>query len=471
MNSNLLQNNLNQTGQDWPAIDRWLMGEAWTGARLETHLVELCDKIGPRWSSSQAEWQTIAYIRAQMEQAGLAKVGLEEFQLDTWAYDKAEARIVEEDRPITILPFNRCPPVSLQAPIVDVGFGTPREIETTRDNLPRAIAMMALVFEPFTTPVHLGRRLRLLAEAGAGAAIVVDRKEGGRVEYHTATDWRESGLDEHPLPTVAVSREGGALLRRLASAGKTLRLEVDSRFYQAPTANVSAELTGARWPEEHLLLGGHHDTVYGSPGGNDNASSVITLLETARVLARLQAETGQAPGRSIRFVTFSAEEQKPQGSSAYVARHYGPEPPPRLAINLDELSTGHMKGLVLAFPHLRNLVQNQLDTMNDGLKCHVMSQLDCNSDHYPFLLAGLDAAHLWRWRFYGRHADADFHHEPGDTADKVNLRELKEYIGQLARILLRLSHVPPEAWPQNPQTPAQVQTRIERERAEVIRVF
>ena len=117
------------------------------------------------------------------------------------------------------------------------------------------------------------------------------------------------------------------------------------------------------------------------------------------------------------------------------------------------------------------LVQSQLDTMGDGLKCHVMAQIDASSDHFPFLRAGLDAAHLWRWRFYGRHADADFHHEAGDTADKVNIRELKEYIGQLARILLRLSHLPPEEWPTNPVTMEQVKARLDAEAGTVVRVF
>ena len=92
-------------------------------------------------------------------------------------------------------------------------------------------------------------------------------------------------------------------------------------------------------------------------------------------------------------------------------RHYGPEPP-RLALNLDELLAGHMKGMVLGFAHLRDLVQAQFDTMNDGLQCHVMSQIDNSSDHFPYLKKAFDAAHLWRWRFHGRHADADFHHEP-----------------------------------------------------------
>jgi Zn-dependent M28 family amino/carboxypeptidase len=250
-----------------------------------------------------------------------------------------------------------------------------------------------------------------------------------------------------------------------------LHVRVDSHFYVAPSANVAGQLSGTRWPEEHLLLGGHHDTVYGAPGGNDNASGTIAVIETARVLAKLRDERGIAPGRSIRFVTFSGEEQKFQGSSAYVRRHYGQGIQPRLAINLDELSTGPIKGMVLGFPHLRGLVQRQFEAMNDGLQCHVMAQLDPTSDHWPFLRAGIDAAFLWRWRFAGRNADANFHHERGDTADKVDVRELQAYVGQLARILLRLSHVPPEEWPDNPVKPAQIQARLEKERGTVIRVF
>ena len=53
----------------------------------------------------------------------------------------------------------------------------------------------------------------------------------------------------------------------------------------------------------------------------------------------------------------------------------------------------------------------------------------------------------------------------------LDVRELKEYAGQLARLLLRLSHVAPEDWPENPQTPETVQKRVEAERGTVVRVF
>jgi aminopeptidase YwaD len=456
---------------DWNHVERWLMGEAWIGSRIDAHLAMLCERIGPRWASSAGEWQAVQYIRDHFASAGLANAALEEYPLQSWRLDDGSAHLVEDGQAVPLLPFNRCPLFELAAPLVDVGFGTLREIEEQRKQLSGSIGILALGLEPFTTPAPLSARLAALSRAGAAAAVVVDRKDGGRVEYHNAGDWIDPDPDVHPLPAVAVSREGGVLLRKRARQGQSLHLRVASEFYTAPAHNVVAELPGAYWPDEHLLLGGHHDTVYGTPGGNDNASGALVVMEVARVLARLQQELGVSPGRSLRFVTFSAEEQALQGAYAYVARHHGTEAAPRLAINLDELATGNIKGLVLAFPHLRSLIQHHFDEMGDGLKCHVMAQLDYSSDHYPFIRAGIDAAFLWRWRFVGRHPESDFHHEPGDTADKVRPRELKEYIGQLARLLLRLSYVSPAEWPANPITVEEVLARLERERGQVVRVY
>jgi hypothetical protein len=457
---------------DWPAIDRWLMGEAWTGSRARDHAVHLCDTIGPRWSGSDAEWEAIHFIRDQLTGAGLDDVQVEEFGLDTWNWSKAEARLQPGDLSLQILPFIRCPSFAVEARVVDVGFGTPRAVEEKRSQLVGSVAVMSMAYEPFTTPEPHAYRLHRLALAGAVAAVVVDAKNGGRMEYHSSHDSRDPDLPQMPLPAVATSREHGDLLRRSATS---VTLEVEALFSaDARTANVSACLRGTCWPDEHLLLGGHHDTVICAPGGNDNASGTIAVLETARVLAALRRDTGQSPGRAIRFVTFSAEEQGFRGSFDYVKRHYGDYgtgPRPHLAINLDELSAGHMKGLVLGFPHLRGLVQRQFDDMKDGLQCHIMSQIDGSSDHFPFLLRGIDAGHLWRWRFRGRHPDSDYHHEAADTSDKLNVRELKEYAGQLARLLLRLSWLPPEEWPENTITPQQVQQRLSAERGSVVRIY
>lgn len=456
---------------NWKEIDRFLFGEAWTGSRIGQRAQVLCEEIGPRWASSANELRAAEYIRDQFSDDGLEEASLEKFELATWGYDKAEAVLPNENLTIDLLPFNRCPSCAIEAPIVDVGYGTAREIDTAAAaaTLTGAIAVMRIAYEPFTTPIPLAQRLDSLAAAGAVAAVCIDAKDGRRVEYHNAGDWRMYEKAEAPFPCVTTSREHGALLQK--RTGQRLRIDVVSRFYNATTQNTAAHITGARWPQQQLVVGGHHDTVMAAAGGNDNGSGTLAVMETARVLAALKKEHGVEPGCTLRFSTFSAEEQRLAGAAEYARRHCGPEQQTRLVINLDELSTGHIKGIVLAFPHLRAAVQGQLDSMGDGLQCHVMAQLDSTSDHFPFLRQGVDAAHLWRWRFHGRHADANYHHEEADTLDKLNVRELKEYAGQLARLLLRLSHISPEDWPQNPQTADAVRERIETERGTVVRVF
>jgi aminopeptidase YwaD len=456
---------------DWANVDRWLTGEAWVNSRIARHLEELCDGIGPRWASTPEEARAAEYIRSQMETSGLADPRLEEFDVQTWSHGPAIASIEGSSSAIPLLPYLFCPSVDLSGPLVDAGFGTAREVEGTHGSIRGAIAIVDPGFEPFTAPVPFPVRLQELVRAGARAVIAIDRKTGGRMEYHPATDWRTGRLDPHPVPTVNVGREAGLYLRRRAAEGRSVRVHVETTSHTAPAANTVAELRGSRWPDRHIVLGGHHDTVWGSPGGNDNASGTVVVMETARVLAKLAAEQGTAPGCTIRFATFSAEEQLLQGSSAFVRRHYGPEPLPLLMINLDELSTGNMKGVVLQFPELRGFVQEQLDTMRDGLACHVMTQLDAWSDHYPFSLRGIPSAILWRWRFFGRYPEADYHHEPGDTLDKVRIRDLKEYVGMLARLLLRFSHVAPEDWPANTLDPALITARIPAELNRAHRTF
>ena len=64
-----------------------------------------------------------------------------------------------------------------------------------------------------------------------------------------------------------------------------------------------ASLAGMPKGDEVVLAGAHYDSVRGSPGVNDNASGVATLLEIARLLSR-----GDLPNRTIRFVAFPIEE-------------------------------------------------------------------------------------------------------------------------------------------------------------------
>jgi hypothetical protein len=64
--------------------------------------------------------------------------------------------------------------------------------------------------------------------------------------------------------------------------------------------NIEAEIPGAR--PEILLIGAHYDSVFGSPGANDNGTGVAATLALARRFA------GRKPEHTIRFVAFVNEE-------------------------------------------------------------------------------------------------------------------------------------------------------------------
>lgn len=83
--------------------------------------------------------------------------------------------------------------------------------------------------------------------------------------------------------------------------------------------NLEVVVPGTTVPDELVVVGAHYDSVYGSPGANDNGSGVAAVLEFARLLA------GKPVARTIRLVTFVNEEPpffrtRYMGSRVYARR-------------------------------------------------------------------------------------------------------------------------------------------------------
>ncbi|MDY0112594.1 MAG: M20/M25/M40 family metallo-hydrolase, partial [Candidatus Syntrophosphaera sp.] len=88
--------------------------------------------------------------------------------------------------------------------------------------------------------------------------------------------------------------------------------------------NVIATIPGTLYPEQYIIIGGHHDSItlnqdieplIFAPGADDNGSGSGGTLEIARVLM----QSGYQPKCSIRFVTFAAEEFGLWGSKYYAS--------------------------------------------------------------------------------------------------------------------------------------------------------
>ena len=80
--------------------------------------------------------------------------------------------------------------------------------------------------------------------------------------------------------------------------------------------NLIVEQSGSKQADEIILLGAHYDTVYSTPGADDNASAVAVLLEVSRLLRELQCK------RTIRYVAFACEEPPYFNVDAMGSQHH-----------------------------------------------------------------------------------------------------------------------------------------------------
>jgi hypothetical protein len=98
------------------------------------------------------------------------------------------------------------------------------------------------------------------------------------------------------------------IVQQLESAG----WQVQEQFFREGGVNLIAERPGANSTAGVILLGAHYDTVAASPGADDNATAVATVLEVARLFQKEQTP------RALRLVLFDQEEVGLLGSEAYV---------------------------------------------------------------------------------------------------------------------------------------------------------
>ena len=92
-----------------------------------------------------------------------------------------------------------------------------------------------------------------------------------------------------------------------------------------PCHNIEAEIPGSQQgaavssPPPIIIIGAHYDSVFGSPGANDNGTGVAAMLALARRFARAK------PKQTLRFVAFVNEEPPyflsgEMGSQVYARR-------------------------------------------------------------------------------------------------------------------------------------------------------
>ena len=243
---------------------------------------------------------------------------------------------------------------------------------------------------------------------------------------------RRLAASPRPTGTPEETRAADYIREVLAAEGYRVEIQPVPLPGGGESANVTAFPEGLDPEKErHLLLGGHYDTVVGSPGANDNASGVAVLLEVARKLA---ARPARLP---VMFVAFGAEEGRPgpQQQSIFGSKHYAAglssEAVRNLAamINLDMVGHGDALLSTLRINMKRGIHQRMLglaQRLGVPAREYLTPQL---SDSVPFAARGVETGWLWT-------GVEPSYHSPLDTPEKITPETL-DWAGRLTLATLR----------------------------------
>lgn len=197
--------------------------------------------------------------------------------------------------------------------------------------------------------------------------------------------------------------------------------------------NVIANLTGTEYPDQYIIIGGHHDSTsddpyYLAPGADDNASGASAVLELARVMMQNNFQ----PKVSIRFMTFACEELGLKGSYNDAGLIYAADLDVRLMINFDMIGNNWhdpSEWMVRMNPYDGSLqytdyaigITEQYTTLDSYAD---EEWFNCSrSDSYPYWQKGYNIIY-----FFETDMDSSIYHTTNDNVDNLEIDYCTEII-------------------------------------------
>ena len=400
------------------------LGRTWATDAPWRFLTDLT-AIGSRMAGSDGERAAASLVADVFEDAGVQAVHTESFELSAWEREDATLSVTTTgtdgtDRtrefPALALPYT--PSGSVSGELVDVGHGTPAEIDAV--DVTDAIAVASTTTPPGSRFVHRMETFGCAVEAGAGGFVFVNHVDGQLPPTGSLTFGEEA-----PAVAVGVSSETGGWLREYArntdGPAGTASLSVDASVRPGTSQNVVGRLGPAT--EERLLLLAHYDGHDIAEAALDNGCGIATLVTAARILAGADLPIG------VDVVGVGCEEVGLLGaehlaSTTDLERIRG-------VVNID--GAGRCRDL-RALTHTSETaaaIARAVSTAT-GRPIAVEETPHPFSDQWPFLRRGVPSLQL--------HSDTDergrgWGHTHADTRDKVDDRNLREH-GMLTALVV-----------------------------------
>jgi hypothetical protein len=467
------------------ALDQKILAEAKKGSQVMANLTYLSDQIGARLTGSAALKRANDWAAEKMRSYGLSNVHLEPWTIPAgWQRGPASARLIEPEsygQMLSLASMGWTPGTKgrIVGDVVISKANSQKELATLKGKLKDAIILIGppasvgpIAEADFPFPIinpplpskkpsangkPAARPMRLqnmfamfMLMGGSGldffrkeeaAAILIDAgKPYGLLTTSGAWRGQDRANLAAALPVASMAHEHYALLYRLASrpapARTRVELEIQNEIVPGPIPvyNTAGEIRGSEKADEFVIVGAHLDSWDLGQGTTDNGTGSCVVLETARVLA----QCGVRPRRTIRFVLFSGEEQGLHGSRAYVQQHKAEMPHTSLCL-VHDTGTGKVIGLgTQGRKPIKPILEAELASLKEVGLTDINTRFLMGSDHQSFEQAGVPGFALQQdmTEYFLSH------HSQADTLDKAREPDLVQGVQVMAVTAVRVANLP-----------------------------
>lgn len=259
----------------------------------------------------------------------------------------------------------------------------------------------------------------IIAKHGSGFAIL-NEQSGDVLAYFSINSYGKAiagsgpGNIDQTVPVFGIGKQDVPLLERSVLNKLPAAISAEYRpLHKAPGINVIGQIPGKS--KKEILVIAHLDTIYNTPGANDNTASVIVMLMLAH------AASGRQNNHTLTFIASDSEEYVYEGAYHYANQRIASNTIKdiRYVLNFDSLTYGPNLWINSKDQGIKDLIRD----IHQDLKLQTTPIYSENDgfvmDSLPFRPSGARALHA-NSRGYDEKT-LPVYHRPDDTADKVPL--------------------------------------------------
>lgn len=390
----------------------------------------LCKTIGHRLSGSPQADKAVTWGEKALREAGADKVWLQPVEVPYWVRGKESLKLKfgnQEWQQIPMLSLGNT--IGTNGKVLEAQIVMVEDFEAFKKLTPQEVSGKIIYFN-HRFPQELVNTFdgygvagayrwsapNMAAAKGAAAVIIRSVSTGADDAPHTGSLRYADSIK--PIPAVAIGNNSADRLEQQCKKG-SVRAQLQSECKMMgtkPSFNVIGELTGTRYPEQIVLVGGHLDSWDVGEGAHDDGAGCVQSIEVIRSLKALNMR----PKRSIRVVLFMNEENGLKGGLAYADSSKANNENHIFALESDAGGFSP-RGLGLDMSAEKRKYLQSFRHLFLPYGVYDFEQEHGGADISPLKKAGVPVSGLIpdAQRYF------DYHHTPQDVFEAVNHRELK----------------------------------------------